>query len=108
MTVPVTYNRPPLVRGDTLTGWSVEVQIGGAPQLIESARLHLRTRYGRLQHDWPAVVDGSTVIFADVPPSITSQFAVETLVFDLELTLPGGRVFTWLAGEQPVLADRTY
>lgn len=108
MTAPAIYNRAPFVRGDTLSGWSVDIQSGGVPQMIESARLQLRTRYGRLQHDWPATIEGSSVIFPDVPPSITSQFPVETLVFDLELTLPGGRVVTWLAGEQPVLADRTY
>lgn len=108
MTVPATYNRSPFVRGDTLLGWSVDIQTDGAPQLIDSARLQLRDRFRRLVHEWPATIDGSTVLFADVPPGITSQFPVEVLVFDLELTLPGGRVVTWLAGEQPVLADRTY
>ncbi|GEM_PF-2782636 len=108
MTVPAIYNRPPVVRGDTVIGWSVDVQVDGAPQPIDSARLHLRTRYGRLVLAWPVTVSGSTVSMAQVPASDTADWPVESLVYDLELTLAGGRVVTWLSGEQPVIADRTY
>lgn len=108
MAEPATYKRAPFVRGDTLSGWTVDVQVAGVPQLILSARLHLRAQYGRLVYDWPVTVDGSTVHMSEISPEVTRSFPVETLVFDLELTLQSGRVVTWLAGEQPILADRTY
>lgn len=103
-----TYNRAPVVRGDTLRGWSVAVEIDGQPVGIQSARLHLRARGGRLVYSWPAAIDGAVVRMADVGAAVTAEWPAESLTYDLELTLADGRVATWLQGEQPVLADRTY
>lgn len=108
MTYTATYNRAPLRRGDTLLGWCVDIDIAGVPAQLLSARLQLRTGNGRLVHDWPATVDGARILLPDVPAATTASWPVGVLLYDLEVTLADGRVATWLQGEQPVLADRSY
>lgn len=108
MTSIATYDREPVIRGDTLPGWSVDVQVNSQPQEIESARLHLRTSTGRLVYDWPVTVSGSTVFMAPVEHEVTEKWPILALQYDLELTLSDGRVVTWLTGRQPVSPDVTY
>jgi hypothetical protein len=101
------YNREATYRGDTLLGWSVQVDIDGAPAPLASARLQLRAANGSLVHDWAPGVVGSNVTFPTVPAETTAQWPVGRLEFDLEITLLDGRVATWLTGSQLVNADRT-
>jgi hypothetical protein len=108
MAYTATYNRTPFLRGDTLLGWGVDIEIADQPAQLLAARLQLRTTNGRLVYDWPASVNGSRIQFPDVPASITANWPVGVLLYDLEVTLADGRVATWLQGEQCVVADRSY
>lgn len=108
MTYTATYNRAPFRRGDTLLGWGVDIEIAGQPAQLLGARLQLRTSNGRLVYDWPATVEGARIQLPDVPAATTTGWPVGVLLYDLEVTLADGRVATWLQGEQPVVADRSY
>lgn len=101
------YDRKPCLRGDTMLGWSVDITIDGAPAALDSARLHLCTDFGRLVYAWPTAVQGSCVTLATVPAEVTAKWPTGILEYDLEVTLAGGRVVTWLHGTQPVHPDRT-
>lgn len=107
MTRVAIYDRPPAMRGDTLAGWSVEVEVNSQPQEVESARLQLRTSTYRLVYDWPVAVSGSTVSMQTVDHDVTAEWPPGTLIYDLELTLADGRVVTWLTGKQVILRDVT-
>ena len=106
--ISATYNRRPYYRGDTILGWSVEIKKDGVPVDIASARLQLRAGVGMLVYDWPLTITGATVTMHDIPAEDSAKFQPIDLHYDLEVTLADGRVVTWLAGCQPIVADGTY
>lgn len=101
------YRRAPSYRGDTLLGFTVSIDVGGSPAQLQSARLQLRLPTGALAYEWVAACSGNIVTLPDVPAEDTAKWPVGALDFDLEVTLAGGRVVTWLKGTQPIHADRT-
>lgn len=108
MSYTATYNRQPLVRGDTLLGWSVAITQDGLPVDITSARSQLRYVGGSLVHTFDLQVVGNVVTYADVEAEVTATWPLLPLAYDLELTLADGRVVTWLKGSQEITIDRTY
>lgn len=108
MSYTATYNRPSIVRGDTLLSWSVAITKDGLPVEIASARSQLRYEGGLLVHTFDLQVTGNVVTYAEVPAVITETWPLLTLAYDLELTLADGRVVTWLKGSQTITIDRTY
>ena len=108
MTYTATYNRPELVRGDTLLGWSVTISIDGYPATISSARSQLRTPRNSLIHEFDVIVVGNVVTIGRVLPEVTATWPLDVLEYDLEITLEDGRVVTWLRGQQKITLDRTF
>ena len=108
MSYTATYNRPSLVRGDTLLSWSVAITQDGLPVEITSARSQLRYVGGLLVHTFDVQVVGNVVTYAEVEAGVTATWPLTTLVYDLEITLADGRVVTWLKGSQEITIDRTH
>ena len=108
MSYTSTYNKPALIKGDTLVAWTVSFTKDGAPIALLSARMQFRTHAGQLVHSCVCNVSGSTVTIEEVPGSVTETWSIGELVYSLELTLVGGRVVTWLQGTQPIVKDITF
>ena len=108
MSYTATYDRPPIVRGDTLQGWSVAITQDDLPVSIASARSQLRQQGGLLVHSFDLEVVGNLVTFEPVPASVTENWPILDLAYDLEVTLADGRVVTWLKGTQRITIDRTF
>ena len=108
MSYTATYNRPALVRGDTLLGWSVAITQDSLPVSIASARSQLRTSRNALLLESVVTVAGNVVSIAQVEAEITATWAIGVYDYDLEITLADGRVVTWLKGQQSIVIDRTY
>jgi hypothetical protein len=108
MTYTAVYDRPALVRGDTLLGWSVEITQDELPASISSARSQLRTSRDTLFFENVVTVVANIVSIEQVEPEVTATWPPGVYYYDLEVTLDSGRVVTWLKGSQTVLMDRTY
>lgn len=101
------YDRPPVTRGDTVLGWQITVSVNESPAEIIEARMQFR-QGARLVYQAEVAVAGGVVTVGEIPPEDCAAFPVGELDYDLEITLGGGRVVTWLKGKQRILADVTY
>lgn len=66
MSYTSTYNKPALIKGDTLVAWTVSFTKDGAPIALLSARMQFRTHAGQLVHSCVCNVSGSTVAYGNM------------------------------------------
>jgi hypothetical protein len=103
------YHRPAYKRGDSIPGLQVRVEVGNPPAelLPVAARAQLRSPLDVVVHEFETQIDGSTVTLLGIPPEVTATFKPGVHKYDLEYTLPDGRVVTWLGGSMRITADVT-
>lgn len=100
---------PDLVRGDTYPGFKlVGIQLNEESIELLSVRSQLRSLHGALLHEFQITVEDNNLTFKPIPHSVTSEFPVTKVVFDVEVTLVDERVITIAAGSLNVLKDITY
>ena len=105
-----TYDRPAYVRGDTIPAFTLTVQQGDPPQNVTptSARAQLRTAMGKLLHEFAMSIDpDGKVRMGAVQPEDSARFPLGKHYYDVEVTLPDGRVLTYLRGTMKIVADVT-
>lgn len=109
-TYQATYNLPTIARGDTLPSWQVAIARNALPASIASARLKIRSRTVPSFVETVActIVNGDTVVVAEVTNDRTATWALGTHNYDLEATLSTGLVRTYLAGTITITRDDTY
>ena len=103
---PATYNYEKNVRGDTIGSRTVTVVIDSNPASISSARMQIRTDSGDLIHDASVSIAANVVTINSIDGATTATFPVDNLKYDLELTLSGGIIRTYLQGDVPIIQDR--
>lgn len=108
MATPATYNFCDTVRGDTIRGRDFTITIDASPANITASKLYFRRQNNDLVFAATTSEAGGVVTMAAVPGSETASWPVETIKYDLEVTLSGGLVRTYVAGTIKILRDESY
>ena len=103
-----TYNLPSIKRGDTLDPWSVKATARetGTPLVPLLVCAQLRDMRGRVVIPLPhGIAPDGTVTMLELPAQVTAGLKVGLYRYDVEYTLPGGRVRTYLQGTLDIQED---
>jgi len=98
-----------LIKGDTYNGKEFVITRNGAGVSITSARMQVKRKAKDTAHVLQ-LTSGSGLTIGASSITIDKQIVDITAgeyVYDLELTLTGGEVKTWIAGDFIVLQDVT-
>lgn len=102
------HNLPSVYRGDTLDGFTIRLENKELAQPIvpESVCMQLRDGKGRIAALMPTqiAVDGLVTVVG-LSAEETARLKPQTYIYDIEFTLPDGRVRTYLTGMVEILAD---
>jgi len=105
---PATYNFEDTVRGDTIKTRDVTILLDGSPASITTARMYIRGKNDSLVYkNDNLTVNTNVVTIPTIAGSETKNFPVDTLQYDLEVTLSGGVVRTYMQGSITILKDYT-
>ena len=107
-TYTATYNLPSIKRGDTLDPWSVKATVRetGAPLVPLSVCAQLRDERGRVVIPLPhGIAPDGTVTLLGLPAQATAGLKAGLYRYDVEYTLTGGRVRTYLQGALDIQED---
>lgn len=103
------YNRKPIYRGDTLDPLRITItdDIAEAHLIPVALCVQIRNSSGKLVTQVGTSVDVETgqVLIEAVPPEVTRTFFPGVYRYDVEYTMPDGRVRTYVSGEITVLRD---
>ena len=101
------YKRNNLYQGDTLTGFTLQLNSEEMSTYIDNAICQIRTVKGHLCHTYEINASGSnTIEIPEVPPEITLTFPPELLVFDIKVMIDN-RTITILTGSFKCLSSAT-
>lgn len=105
------YNRPSYKRGDTVPEMSVTLvdKETESPIIPLSVRSQLRDFRDNMLFDFPISISTTTgrVSLGEIPPEVTRTFPNGAYKYDIEYTLAGGRVVTYLEGVLKIEGDVT-
>ena len=107
-TYTATYNLPSIKRGDTLDPWSVKATVRetGEPLVPLSVCAQLRDGRGRVVIPLPhGIAPDGTVSLRGLYAATTAGLKPGTYRYDVEYTLSGGRVRTYLQGTLDIQED---
>lgn len=104
-----TYDRKPIYRGDTLDALRITITDTetGDKVIPVSLCVQIRSRYDKILANigWSIDEDTGSITIDAVPPEVTREFYPGVHRYDVEYTLPDGRVRTYLSGTVTVLKD---
>lgn len=116
--MPGVYDFKPMWRGDTFKKrLFARLSKGGVPLEVIAARMHVRTALNRRLLSWDTADGSMTLSGETVNNAITLHEKTAAVMaelpegahhYDLEVTLGGGVVRTYLAGKFPIQSDATY
>ena len=102
------YNLPAIKRGDTLDPWSVKATVRetGEPLVPTSVCAQLRDERGRVVIPMGhSIAPDGTVTLLGLSAQVTAGLKVGLYRYDVEYTLSGGRVRTYLQGTLEIQED---
>lgn len=105
-----SWNRGPIWRGDTLLGFSMRIvdKLTGVPTVPVEVCAHIVDKLGKkvVALDNSISEDG-TVTFNRIDGGITAAWSAGKYGFDVEYTLPDGRIRTYLIAQFTLLEDKS-
>jgi len=105
---PAIYNYGITVRGDTIALRTVTIVIDDIAANISSTRMMIRKEDQTLVTTLTPTISSNTVTIPAIAGSTTATFPIGTLKYDLEVTLSGGDVRTYIQGDIPIVTDYTH
>lgn len=105
---PGIYNYPSQVRGDTIRQRTFTVSIDTIPANIVSAKMNIRDCFNVLVYNVPLVVNSNIITQPSIDGSVTKLFPLAILNYDIEITLSGGLIRTYIQGTIEILKDYSY
>lgn len=102
------FNREPIYRGDTLDGFRVTATVDDTGDLVVPAAvcMQLRNETGRLVHSFDVDIEpAGSILVRAVDGSVTAEWKAGVYRYDIEYTLPAGRVRTYISGSVTILGD---
>lgn len=103
-----TYDLPTIKRGDTLRHWRFWIDKPETSERLVPAAVCMQLRDRRGEHvatfDTEIEQDG-TILVQPLPASVTKEIAPGLYYYDIELTLDGGVVRTYIEGTLEVEKD---
>ena len=97
----IKLSRRGIKQGATLRGFCIELD-EPAELHFESALCQLRTRDDELVHEFDLELTPSSVVFADVPGSVTKNFPLGELHFDINIRTDDGFSRIQIEGTQKI------
>ena len=105
---PATYTYPSQVRGDTIRSRTFTIEIDSVAADILSAEMNIRNSDDSLIKNVALTVDANIITQPELSQAVTEVFPIGTLYYDIEVTLNGGLVRTYISGTIPITKDYTY